>query len=160
MLFVGDVAVGALEALLHRYGLDLIVQEPGTAIRGSFWGDPEAGVVGRSVYARVDTPVHSLLHETSHVICMTEARRSRLDRDAGSDDLEESAVCYLQVVLADCLVGVGRDRLMDDMDAWGYSFRVGSTKDWFQTDADDALDFLKNHRLLTADEKPTFQLRE
>ena len=50
--------------------------------------------------------------------------------NAGGDDLEESAVCFLQVILADFLDGVGRDRLMRDMDAWGYSFRLGSTAAW------------------------------
>jgi hypothetical protein len=46
-------------------------------------------------------------------------------------------------VLADQLPGVGRDRLMADMDAWGYSFRLGSTRAWFEHDAGDAREFLK-----------------
>jgi hypothetical protein len=91
---------------------------------------------------------------------MTEDRRAGLDRDAGGDDLEESAVCYLQVVLADHLDGVGRDRLMLDMDAWGYSFRLGNTRDWFQNDAEDAAEFLMNHGLLNAEGEPTFLLRQ
>ena len=127
------------------------------AITGSFWGDPEAGVVGHSVYVRGDTPVHSFLHESCHVICMDGERRDGLDRDAGGDDLEEAAVCYLQVVLADCIEGVGRDRLMADMDAWGYSFRLGSTRDWFEKDAEDARKFLMNHGLIDESGGPTFQ---
>ena len=91
---------------------------------------------------------------------MTEDRREGLDRDAGGDDLEESAVCYLQVVLADYIDGIGRDLLMLDMDAWGYSFRLGNTRDWFQSDAGDAVEFLKNHELLNAEGEPTFQLRQ
>jgi hypothetical protein len=91
---------------------------------------------------------------------MTEERRSGLLRDAGGNDLEESAVCYLQIVLADHIDGVGRDRLMLDMDAWGYSFRLGNTRDWFQTDAEDALEFLINHGLLSAAGEPTFRLRQ
>jgi len=86
-------------------------------------------------------------------------RRSRLDRDAGGDDLEESAVCYLQIVLADHITGVGRERVMADMDAWGYSFRLGSTRAWFENDADDAKDFLLNHNLIDTSGKPTFFLR-
>ena len=69
-----------------------------------------------------DTPVHSVLHEAVHVICASPERRATLCRDAGSNDLEEAAVCYLQVLLADYVAGVGRDRLMRDMDHWGYSF--------------------------------------
>jgi hypothetical protein len=32
---------------------------------------------------------------------------------------------------------------MADMDAWGYSFRLGSTRAWFEHDADDARVFLQ-----------------
>lgn len=160
MLFVSDIATAVIEALLQRYDLTLVLEEQGAAITGSFWGDSEAGIVGRTVYVRSDTPIHSLLHETCHVICMSDDRRRGLDRDAGGDDLEESAVCYLQVVLADQLEGVGRDTLMQDMDAWGYSFRLGNTKDWFQNDAADALEFLRNHGLLSSDGEVTFRLRQ
>ena len=160
MILVSDVPHAAPGSLLQRYGLDLVQQAEGRKISGSFWGDSEAGIIGRSVYVRADTPVHSLLHETCHVICMTEARRNGLVRDAGGDDLEESAVCYLQVVLADHIEGVGRESLMLDMDAWGYSFRLGNTRDWFQTDAEDAAEFLMNHGLLSAAGESTFRLRQ
>jgi len=159
MLFVADVPPAAINALLQRYELKLVQVEADAAITGSFWGDSEAGIVGRTVFVRADTPIHSLLHETSHIICMTEARRAGLVKDAGGNDLEESAVCYLQVVLADHIAGVGRDALMQDMDAWGYSFRLGNTRDWFQNDAEDALEFLMNHRLLSAAGEATFRLR-
>ena len=160
MMFVSHVPHAALSSLLQRYGLDLVQQAEDAEISGSFWGDSEAGIKARSVYVRADTPVHSLLHEACHVICMTDERRDGLDRDAGGDDLEESAVCYLQIVLADEIEGVGRDRLMLDMDAWGYSFRLGNTRDWFQTDAEDAAEFLMNHGLLNASGEPTFRLRQ
>jgi hypothetical protein len=160
MLFVSEVSKAAIIELLRGYDLELVEQPPDAAISGSFWGDDEAGIIGRTVYVRADTPIHSLLHETCHVICMTEGRRAGLDRDAGGDDLEESAVCYLQVVLADYIDGVGRDRLMLDMDTWGYSFRLGNTRDWFQSDAEDAIEFLRNHGLLNAKGEPTFQLRQ
>ena len=90
---------------------------------------------------------------------MTGTRRASLVRDAGGDDLEESGVCYLQVVLSDCLPGCGRERLMQDMDTWGYSFRLGSTADWIRHDAEDARNFLINHGLLTSGGLPTFRLR-
>jgi hypothetical protein len=91
---------------------------------------------------------------------MTEDRRAGLDRDAGGDDLEEAGVCYLQVILADHIDGVGRDRLMLDMDAWGYSFRLARTRDWFQNDAEDAAEFLMNHGLLSTAGEATFRLRQ
>jgi hypothetical protein len=159
MLLVSDVPRHVLDALLSRYGIELVQQEDISAIRGSFWGDAEAGIVGRSVYVRADTPIHSLLHETCHLICMTGDRRDSLDRDAGGDDLEESAVCYLQIVLADHIDGVGRDRLMLDMDAWGYSFRLGNSRDWFEKDAEDAEEFLVNHGLLSTSGDATFRMR-
>jgi len=159
VLTVDDVTLDDLVSLLGKYGLELIIEDDSTPITGSFWGEPEAGVVSKTIFVHGDTPVHSLLHESCHVICMSEDRRDSLNRDAGGDDLEEAAVCYLQVVLADCLGAVGRDRLMQDMDAWGYSFRLGSTRKWFRHDAEDALDFLINQDVLTEAGEPTFVLR-
>jgi len=160
VLRVADVRFSKLTELLARFGLSLELLDDDAAITGSYWGEPEAGVVGRRVYVRLDTPVHSLLHETCHVICMDEKRRTGLERDAGGDDIEEAAVCYLQILLADCLPGVGRDRLMQDMDSWGYSFRLGSSRAWFESDAADARAWLLEHGLLSAAGTPLFVLRK
>lgn len=141
----------AVAQLLARYGVDLALTAPGEIIPGSYWGESEAGLRGERLYARLDTPVHSVLHEASHFICMTPERRAQLDRNAGGDDDEESAVCYLQVLLAGELPGVGRARLMDDMDAWGYSFRLGSTRAWFESDAEDAREWLVRCGITTAE---------
>jgi hypothetical protein len=159
VLTVNDTGQEVLAAFLERYGLGLVVQSAGEKITGSFWGDSEAGVVGHNVYVRGDTPVHSFLHETCHIICMDSKRRDGLDRDAGGDDLEESAVCYLQVLLANHIEGAGRARVMSDMDSWGYSFRLGKTRDWFERDAEDAREFLVDHELIDNAGKPTFELR-
>lgn len=132
----------ALALLLNRFGLTLALTAPGEIIPGSYWGESEAGLKADQLYARLDTPLHSVLHEASHFICMTPERRAGLDRDAGGDDGEEAAVCYLQVVLAGELPGVGRERLFADMDAWGYSFRLGNTRAWFERDAEDARGWL------------------
>jgi hypothetical protein len=150
----------ALAALLARFGLDLALIAPQEEIPGSYWGDSEAGLRGDRLYARLDTPVHSVLHEASHYICMTPERRAGLDRDAGGDDLEESAVCYLQILLADELPGVGRERLFADMDAWGYSFRLGSSRAWFRGDAEDARAWLMRMALIDGAERLTGRLRE
>ena len=159
VLAIADVPLASIQALRARFELTLHVQSDGEDITGSFWGDSEAGVVGQGVYVREDTPVHSLLHESCHIICMTAERRSRLETDAGGDDLEEAAVCYLQIVLADQITGVGCDRLMADMDAWGYSFRLGDTRSWFERDAEDARKWLIDHRLLDIDGQPLYRLR-
>ena len=159
VLRVGDLDRQIVTRFLARYGLTPGWIAEGAPITGSFWGDPEAGIVGRQVYVRPDTPVHSLLHEVCHIVCMDDRRRAVLDRDAGGDDQEESAVCYLQVVLADYLDGVGRDRLMQDMDAWGYSFRLGSTGRWFGEDASDAREWLVDKGLLDDRGAPVFRLR-
>ena len=145
MLVLGGVDRVAVAALLDRYGLELTLVAPNEVIPGSYWGESEAGLRGDRLYARLDTPVHSVLHEASHYICMAPERRSGLDRDAGGDDLEESAVCYLQVLLAGALPGVGAGRALADMDAWGYSFRLGTTRAWFEGDAQDARAWLRQH---------------
>ena len=140
----------ALALLLARYGLELTLVAPGEPIPASYWGDSEAGLKGERLYARLDTPLHSVLHEASHYVCMSAERRAGLDRDAGGDDAEEAAVCYLQVLLAAELPGVGRERAFADMDAWGYSFRLGSTRAWFETDAGDAREWLCRHGIVGA----------
>jgi len=159
VLKVADVRFHSLCKLLSHYELSLHLLDDDADITGSYWGEPEAGVVGRGVYVRRDTPIHSMLHEACHVICMDDERRNCLHRDAGGDDLEESSVCYLQILLADRLPGVGRSRLMQDMDAWGYSFRLGSTQAWFESDAEDARVWLIDHGLVTAGDNAVFKLR-
>jgi len=159
VLLVADLPLARLERLLARYDLTLHLQPGNKSITGSFWGDEEAGIVGRNVYVHSDTPIHSLLHEACHTICMTQERRDQLDRDAGGDDLEEAAVCYLQIVLADEIDGVGRNRLMSDMDAWGYSFRLGRTQLWYEDDAEDARKWLIDNQLLSKSGLPVFRLR-
>jgi hypothetical protein len=149
----------AVALLLNRYGLELQLVAPQEVIPGSYWGESEAGLQGNRLYARLDTPVHSILHEASHYICMTPERRVGLDRDAGGDDPEENAVCYLQILLADELPGVGRDRLCADMDAWGYSFRLGSARAWFETDSDDARIWLADSGVTDRDNRLTGSLR-
>ena len=149
----------AVAALVARYGLRLKRVADGAAIPGSFWGEPEAGIIGRQVFARGDTPLHSVLHEVAHIVCMTAERRAVLDRDAGGDDAEECAVCWLQVALAAELESVGRARLMRDMDAWGYSFRLGSTRRFIEEDAADARRWLKRNGLIDAAGRPTWRLR-
>ena len=138
----------ALRRLLAPYGLVIRCGAADTPIPGSYWGGSEAGLIGDTLHLRPDTPLHSALHEAAHWVCMSPERRALLDRDAGGDPAEENAVCYLQILWADALPGVGAERLMADMDAWGYSFRLGSAARWFREDADDARDWLATRGLL------------
>jgi hypothetical protein len=39
---------------------------------------------------------------------------------------------------------------MQDMDAWGYTFRLGSARAWFEEDAEDARTWLQQRGLLPA----------
>ena len=142
MLTVAEIEWTSAVTLLARHGLALERVADGVPIPGSFWGEPEAGVIGEKVYARGDTPVHSLLHEAAHLLVLPPERRAQVHTDASDSQEEEDATCYLQILLADHLPGVGRDRLMADMDAWGYTYRLGSTRAWFEHDAEDARAFL------------------
>ena len=150
VLVLGDIASGDAAALLAGHGLELVAVDHGAPIPGSYWGAPEAGIIGTRVYARADTPVHSLLHEACHLIVLPPERRALVHTDATDSVPEEDATCYLQILLADALPGVGRDRLMADMDAWGYTFRLGSTRAWFERDAGDARAWLHARGLLPA----------
>ncbi len=159
-MLTGQLPPESIRQLLERYSLTAVQVASGETIPGSFWGDPEAGIIGRQIYLRPDTPVHSFLHETCHVICMDQIRRSQLDTHAEGDTDEENAVCYLQILLADTLPGFGKQRALQDMDSWGYSFRLGSAQRWFEEDAEDARSWLAAHGLIDALNKPVFCLRQ
>jgi hypothetical protein len=90
---------------------------------------------------------------------MSPDRRSGLDRDAGGDDAEECAVCYLQILLAGELPPLGRKRMFADMDAWGYTFRLGSSRAWFEGDAADACIWLRVNGVIDETLRPTFNLK-
>ncbi len=144
---VATLPFSVASGLLSRYGLSLHHVADGAPIPGSYWGEPEAGVIAHHVYVRDDTPVHSMLHEACHLIVLPPERRAQVHTDATDSVIEEDATCCLQIILADELPGVGRGRLMADMDAWGYTYRLGSTQAWFEQDADDARAFLKDRGL-------------
>lgn len=148
VLRVGQLPLAPLRQLLLGHGLALRLVADGEPIPGSFWGDCEAGIIGHAVYARSDTPLHSLLHEACHLIVLPPQRRAAVHTDATDSVAEEDAACYLQILLADQLPGVGADRLMQDMDAWGYTFRLGSAAAWFARDAEDARGWLAQRGLL------------
>lgn len=145
---------GPLRDLFDAHGLSIVDVAAGEPIPGSYWGDSEAGLVGSRIHLRGDTPLHSALHEAAHFACMDEARRADLQRDAGGDVLEENAVCYLQILWGESLPGVGAAAVMADMDAWGYTFRLGSAARWFAEDAADALRWLQNRGLVEASARP------
>ena len=159
MLLVNGVDRVGLALLLQAYELELCLVAPEQVIPGSFWGEREAGLIGSRLYARLDTPVHSVLHEGAHFICMTPERRAGLDTDAGGDHQEENAVCYLQILLAATLLPDGRSRMLRDMDTWGYTFRLGSAAAWFEQDAEDARLWLQEHGLIDAAGRPTYVCR-
>ena len=133
----------ALTSLLQTFGLEMRLVNGEEDIPGSFWGDDEAGLIRSSIYIREDTPVHSVLHEACHYFLMDTKRREELHTDAGGTAVEENAVCYLQIRLADRFAAIGSQRMCEDMDRWGYSFRLGSASAWFDRDAEDAVLFLK-----------------
>jgi hypothetical protein len=157
VLLLSEIDRRSLRQLLTRYRLQLSIVKSQT-IPGSFWGDQEAGVIGDILFAKPDTPLHSILHESCHYICMDQARRANLDTNAEGDYDEENAVCYLQILLADEIQEMGQQRMLQDMDNWGYSFRLGSALAWFEQDAEDALYWLIKHKLVKG-HRPTFQLR-
>jgi hypothetical protein len=159
VLRVGPEPHADVVALTRRYGLRLRHLADGGTVPGSYWGESEAGLRGDELFVRADTPLHSLLHELSHYVCMTADRRTGLDRDAGGDDAEECGVCYLQILLADELAPLGRERMLRDMDAWGYSFRLGSAQAWFERDAADARSWLLTMGIIADGDRPTYRLR-
>ena len=142
-----------VSSLLAGYGVRLEVVADVDEIPGSYWGEPEAGLVGSTVFARGDTPVHSLLHEAAHLIVLPPGRRAAVHTDATDSIEEEDAVCVLQALLGDALPGVGAARVLADMDAWGYTFRLGSAAAYVEHDAAEAWAWLRRAGLVSADQR-------
>ncbi|TNF98859.1 MAG: hypothetical protein EP297_07035 [Gammaproteobacteria bacterium] len=153
-----DVNTASLSELFSRFNLVIEWIDGDQPIPGSHFGEPEAGLIDNRLYLRPDTPIHSALHESCHYICMGLDRRKNLHTDAGGGYDEENAVCYLSILLADFIEGFNRNIMMYDMDRWGYTFRLGSTRSWFEQDAEDALVWLLNHQVIDKTEKPTWKL--
>lgn len=143
-----------------RFGIELKRVETSEKIPGSWFGEPEAGIIQNTLYVRADTPVHSALHESCHYICMSNDRRQALHTNAGGDYNEENAVCYLSILLSDYLSDFNRQRMFHDMDAWGYTFRLGSSRAWFEEDAADAEQWLIEQQLIQADHTPCWRVRK
>lgn len=145
---LADIDCQALADLLRAYGLEMDMLPAEADIPGSYWGAPEAGLIGNRLYVRPDTPVHSALHEGGHWICMDNERRHSVHTDAKGSVMEECAVNYLQILLAEALPDVGRERMLDDMTAWGYSYREGNVRAWLIGDGLEARDWLVARGLL------------
>ncbi len=161
---LADFDLKDIAQFLNRFQLDMKLIPNDAKITGSFWGDSEAGLIENTLYARCDTPIHSILHEAGHYICMTQERRENLHTNAigntKGEFVEENATCYLQILLADELDDYGRENVFKDMDAWGYSFRLGSVQAWFEKDSKDAQEFLLKHQLIDDNKKYQFVLRQ
>jgi hypothetical protein len=50
--------------------------------------------------------------------------------------------------------------MWQDMDLWGYTFRLGSAQAWFEQDASEANDWLQRHGILGDDQHPTGRRRD
>lgn len=159
VLFCRDIDMLNLQNLLSRFGLSILFVDDKQAIPGSWFGDSEAGLIGNNLYIRQDTPVHSALHESCHFICMDQQRREHLHTNVGGDYDEENAVCYLQILLADFIPEMKQARMLSDMDEWGYTFRLGSSRAWFEQDAEDTLAWLLEHQLIDQQQKPLWRIR-
>lgn len=149
---LSDINMEHARQLLGCFSLQLCEIADGVSIPGSYWGECEAGIIGSMVYVRQDTPVHSMLHEACHLIVLPDERRSAVHTDATDSIAEEDATCYLQLLLADHVSGFGFARACQDMDTWGYTFRLGSARAWFENDAEDARAFLQNAGLIDSNQ--------
>ena len=160
ILLCHDIDMKNMQSLVDHYGMEIKTVNDNEDIPGSFWQPPEAGLIGNTLYIRNDTPVHSALHETCHYVCMDAQRRKSLDTNAGGDYQEEDAVCYLQILLSDHITEMNQKRMLSDMDEWGYSFRLGSAKAWFEKDAEDAHAWLQKNKIINTAGDISWLLRE
>jgi hypothetical protein len=85
-----------------------------------------------------------MLHEACHLIVLPPSGAPG-GTDATDSVAEEDATCYLQIVLADALPG-GPPAADGRHGCLGYTFRLGSTRAWFEHDAEDAKAWLRRGR--------------
>ncbi len=159
VVLCSEIELQHLVDLLSKFGIRIVQVADGEPIPGSWFGNPEAGIISTTLYIRGDTPVHSALHESCHLICMDSTRRTSLHTNAGGDYDEENGVNYLEITLANYIPEYGSDQLMKDMDCWGYTFRLGSSRAWFEQDAEDTHQWLIDHLLIDQQGVPTWKLR-
>lgn len=159
MVYYENLKPDSINELLNRYGIQINYSKPGVEIPNSFWGSPEAGRKRNQLYIRGDTPIHSILHEACHYICMPADQRVDSHSDAKGSVKEENASCYLQILLSDHINDFDRNQLMQDMDAWGYSFRLGSAHAWFTQDAEEVCRWLQKHKIINTQCDITWRLR-
>ncbi len=160
MICFSHIDIHSLRTVLSLYGLQLNEVPNNLNIPYSFWGTPEAGRKNHKLYVRHDTPLHSILHEACHFVCMPAKQRNLDDIDAGGGVMEENACCYLQILLSDHIHGFNRLIHMQNMDEWGYSFRLGSAATWFHEDADDARLWLQGQTIIDQHNHITWRLRD
>lgn len=150
----------SIKDLLGYYGIRVHTVDMDQDIPHSFWGNPEAGRICEKLYIRGDTPVHSILHEACHFVCMEPLQRTLAQVDAKGTAMEENATCYLQLILADHINGYSQSQLLNDMDDWGYSFRLGSAQAWFRQDAEEVQEWLIQEEIIDPSQQPTWKLRK
>ncbi len=160
MVYYENLDPKSVKDLLNYYGIVVSCYDSSTDIPHSFWGNPEAGRLGEQLYIRGDTPIHSILHEACHYVCMPAKQRSNGLADAKGSAMEENATCYLQIILADHISGYSQTQILQDMDDWGYSFRLGSAYKWFTEDAQETQEWLINEQLINKQGSPTWKLRD
>jgi hypothetical protein len=159
MVYYKNLDSGSVKTLLSHYGIEVNCIDVDVEIPHSFWGAPEAGRKKEQLYIRGDTPIHSILHEACHYICMPAAQRKQMLVDAKGSAMEENATCYLQILLSDHIENYDRRQLMQDMDDWGYSFRLGSANAWFNKDADEVCQWLREHQIINMNDEITWKLK-
>lgn len=158
MVYYENLDSESIKDLLNHYGIKVCRFDNHIDIPHSFWGNPEAGRLREQLYIRGDTPIHSILHEACHYICMPAEQRSEDLIDAQGSVEEENATCYLQILLAEHITGYSRAQILQDMDDWGYSFRLGSASAWFTQDAQETKAWLINKQIINQHQIPTWKL--
>ena len=150
----------AVAALLAGWGLELGVVADGAPIPFSYHGEPEAGLEERRVWVRADTPLHSVLHEACHALCMDGARRGALARDAGGDFRRGKRRLLPADPARRPAARRGRGAAARGHGSLGAT-RSGSARArrWFESEADDARRWLVQHGLTDDAGRPTGRAR-
>ncbi|MDB2544126.1 hypothetical protein N9X63_03545 [Woeseiaceae bacterium] len=61
-IIIGDFENKELNNLINKYHFKLKILADHETIPASFWGDPEAGLIGKTIFVKKITPLHSFFH--------------------------------------------------------------------------------------------------
>jgi len=140
---------------LDRYGLSLHLVAPDEVIPARI-GASARRADGIQIFARLDTAGAFGAARGRPFYLHDAGTARRLGYRCRRRSCGRECVCYLQIILAQSLPNVGRERMCRDMDEWAIRSGWEAPRSGSIQDAEDARDWLMRHGVLDSQSRPTY----